>query len=210
MFAKKNQITLTVILLLALVALVTGVFFAQHLTHKPIDSSRFHGTLLQKPREMASFSLIGADQKPFGNSQLQDKWTFMFFGFTNCGYVCPTTMAELAKMYRLLEERNIHPMPQVVFVSIDPARDTLVKLGQYSASFNPHFYAARGEEESIKAMTNLLGVAFATVSTPQSENYDIQHSGSIILFNPKGQVSAFFTSPHHADQLADDYQLLVS
>ena len=74
---------------------------------KKIDSTAFHGTYLENPRTVNQFSLIGTDQKPFENKSLQGHWTLVFFGFTNCGYLCPTTMAELGKMYRLLEEKGV-------------------------------------------------------------------------------------------------------
>jgi len=214
MFAKKNRITLTVLALLAFGALITGIFVSQHLsTLKKIDPNLLHGTLLDKPREVNQFSLTGTDSLPFTNASLQGQWTLVFFGFTQCGYLCPTTMAELAKMYRLLEDNSVKPLPHIVMVSIDPQRDSLDKLNQYVTAFNPHFYGARGNEEAVNRMTRELGIAYARVALPTVEdpkNYDVQHSGALMLFNPKGELSAFFTTPHQADFLAKDYQLLVA
>lgn len=138
----------------------------------------------------------------------------MFFGFTNCGYLCPTTMAELGKMYRILESQHVKQLPQIVMVSIDPERDDQNKLFNYVTSFHPQFYGARGQEEAIKNMTHEMGIAYAKIlekeGTGDTKNYDIQHSGAVILFNPQGELNAFFTTPHHADVLAKDYLLLVS
>lgn len=173
----------------------------------------FHGTLLEKPREIEQFSLTGIDNKSFTNASLQGQWTIVFFGFTNCGYVCPTTMAELNKMYRLLEEKKVKPLPQIVMVSVDPQRDSLDKLDHYVRAFNPHFYGARGDEDVVRKMTREMGIAYAKVELPNSqnsENYDMQHSAALMLFNPQGELTAFFTTPHQADLLAKDYQLLVS
>ncbi|MDX1837534.1 SCO family protein [Legionella taurinensis] len=213
MTAQKNRINLTVILLLALVALVTGFFVSQHLHKgKKIDVSQFHGTLLETPRGVNEFSLTGIDNQPFNNQSLKGQWTLVFFGFTSCGYLCPTTMAELAKMYRSLEEKGVNPLPRVVMISIDPERDDLPKLAGYVKSFDPHFYGARGESKAIKKMTREMGIAYAKVAMPTSQdaqNYDVQHSGTVMLFNPEGELSAFFTTPHQALTLAKDYQLLV-
>jgi len=212
MSAKNNRIALTVVVLLAFAALVTGVFVSQHMhSSKTIDRTQFHGTLLDEPREVASFELTGTDSKPFNNQSLKDQWTMVFFGFTNCGYLCPTTMAELAKTYRLLEQNGVNPLPNIVMISIDPERDTLEKLKQYSTSFDPHFSGARGDEAVVKGMTHEMGVAYMKVTTPSADpaNYDIQHSGAVMLFNPQGQLTAFFTTPHQADLLAKDYELLV-
>ena len=137
----------------------------------------------------------------------------VFFGFTHCGYMCPTTMAELGKTYRLLAEKGVSPLPQVVMISVDPDRDSLVKLGHYVKAFDPHFYGARGSEASIKSMSSEMGIAYLKVADKDAKNtnnYDIEHTGSVMLFNPKGELAAFFTSPHQADLLAKDYTLLVA
>lgn len=214
MRVKIKGVTLTVSILLALASLFAGIFVSEHLHFKKkIDAAQFHGTYLENPRTVNQFSLIGTDQQPFENSNLQGQWTLVFFGFTNCGYLCPTTMAELGKMYRILEEQGVKNLPRVVMISIDPDRDSLDKLGSYVRSFNRTFYGARGEEHSIKLMTREMGIAYAKVINKESDDpniYDVQHSGAVMLFNPQGELNAFFTTPHHADLLAKDYLLLVS
>lgn len=210
---QNQRIKLTIAAVLAFAALTLGVFVAQHVhLPKKVDTDKFHGTYLQQPRAVEAFQLTGIDQQPFTNDSLKGQWTMVFFGFTNCGYLCPTTMAELGKMYRLLEEKGVKTMPKVVMISIDPKRDSLDKLGHYVTAFDKHFYGARGSEETVKAMTHEMGVAYEKValSASESENYDIQHSGTVMLFNPKGELNAFFTSPHRADLLAEDYLLLLS
>jgi protein SCO1 len=214
MGVKPKGVIYTVMALVAVMALFTGVFVYQH-THreKQINISEFHGTYLEHPRTVNQFSLQGTDEKPFDNSSLTGEWTLVFFGFTNCGYLCPTTMAELGKMYRILEEKNIKKLPKIVMISIDPERDDITKLGKYVTAFHPNFYGARGEEESIRAMTHEMGIAYTRVANKdasQEASYDVQHSGAVILFNPQGELNAFFTSPHHAELLAKDYIMLVS
>lgn len=214
MNVRTRGITVTVVLLLALAGLFSGIFVGQHMHFKKkIDVAKFHGTYLENPRTVNQFTLTGTDAKTFDNSRLQGQWTMVFFGFTNCGYLCPTTMAELGKMYRLLEGQGVQELPHVVMISIDPARDDQEKLANYVASFNPTFYGARGDESVIKAMTREMGIAYAKVmdkDNPDPKAYDMQHSGAVMLFNPQGELNAFFTTPHHADLLAKDYKLLVS
>lgn len=211
-YHKKIQVT--VLIVLGIAALFTGLFVSQHLySKKHIDPAQFHGTYLENPRTVNDFSLIGSDGKVFTNASLQGHWTLVFFGFTSCGYVCPTTMAELGKMYRILQSKQVKNLPQVLMISIDPERDSIKKLNAYVTSFQPDFYGARGEEKAIKAMTREMGIAYEKVANKDGsdpQNYDVQHSGAIMLFNPQGELNAFFTSPHHADLLAKDYMLLVS
>lgn len=209
---KKNRITLTVIILLGFVALITGIFFAQHLTpRKNLNVKAFQGTLLQNPREISDFNLLGTNEAPFTKNSMKNHWTMVFLGFTNCGSICPTTMAELGKMYIILEEKKVSPLPQVVFISVDSERDDLKKIKQYTTAFNPHFIGARGEPEAIKTLANELGVAFekSQINPENADQYDIQHNGAIMLFNPEGKLTAFFTMPHNAASLTADYQLLI-
>ena len=211
---KTKRLRLTIVILLAIVALSAGLFVSQHVhTKKTIDASQLHGTLLDTPRAIQPFSLTGIDGKPFNNANLQGSWTMVFFGFTHCGYMCPTTMAELGKTYRLLQTKGVKTLPQVVMISVDPERDSLTKLGHYVKAFDVHFKGARGQTDAIKAMTQELGIAYLKVTRKggeDTENYDIEHTGSIMLFNPKGELVAFFTTPHQAELLAQDDMLLVA
>lgn len=208
---KTKSITFTVISLMAFMGLVAGIFVGQHVKKKK-DMTPFYGTYLENPRPINQFHLTGIDGKLFDNKTLEGTWTLVFFGFTNCGSVCPTTMAELAKMHRILEEKNAKSLPRIVMISIDPERDTQEKLASYVTSFNKNFYGALGNEESIESMTQEMGIAYTKVilKKEDSKTYDMQHSGALVLFNPKGELNAFFTTPHHADLLAKDYLLLVS
>lgn len=209
---SKSGVYKTVSFLSVVVALMAGLYVAQHLhtSKKPDD---FHGTLLDNPRVVTQFALTGTDHQPYTNASLQGHWTMMFFGFTHCGYMCPTTMAELGKMYRLLEEKNATTLPQVVMISLDPKRDDLSRLGQYVQAFDRHFYGARGDQQMIQHLSHDLGIAYTKVTrsadSSQSPEDDIEHTGAIMLFNPHGDLVAFFTNPHQAAGLADDFLLLT-
>jgi len=211
--SQNKRITITVLSLLGVIALMVGLYAHQFMnTTKHIDTDKFQGTFLDKPREVVAFSIAGTDNQPFDNQKLKGHWTYIFFGFTNCGYLCPTTMAELGKMYRLIENKGSEPMPEVVMISIDPEKDSLVKLGQYVKSFDRHFLGARGDEKTVSALSSSFGVTFEKLAskTKDASQYDFQHSGTILLINPQGKLQAFFTMPHQAKLLADDYLLLIS
>lgn len=214
---------------MAVMAVIAGIFASQRwlmqptahgitATNEPLKDSlqaTFHGTLLNEPRTIAPFSLTGIDHRPFNNERLRGQWTMVFFGFTTCGYLCPTTLAELGKMHRLLVERGVLPLPQVVMISIDPKRDSLVSLKRYVRAFDAHFYGARGTSAAINAIAAEWGIAYANIvrrpsaQSQDANDYDIEHTGTIILFNPAGKLMAFFTTPHHAEALADDYRQLM-
>lgn len=211
MSLKKNAIYL--VMLLCIAALIAGMLLANR--QPPPDTmtnvTEFHGTYLPKARTIQSFSLQGIDGKTFNNKSLQGRWTMMFFGFTRCSAICPTTMGELGNMYKILQEKGVTNLPAVVMISLDPKRDSLENLDKYVKAFHSNFYGAMGKKKEVKKLANELGIAYAKVvlSEEDAENYDIQHTGTIMLFNPRGELNAFFTMPHQAGNLAEDYERLL-
>lgn len=198
--------------LLVLGALSAALYTKNKASYNVTLREKFHGTLLTQPRDIPSFLLTDTNGVPFSQNNLKDRWTMMFFGFTRCGFLCPTTMKELGKMYRRLEGHHVSSMPHVVMISIDPERDSLDQLKNYVKAFHPSFDGAAGSEEMTHALTKSLGVAYAKIKAdPHSpaKTDDIEHTGAIMLFNPSGQLAAFFTTPHLAEDMADDFELLL-
>ena len=215
MLTRKTRIKLTVFVLFAVAALIMGTFIGQKMqSQQKKNMAAFHGTWLEQPRRVSAFTLVGVDEKPFSNQDLKQQWTLLFFGFTSCSSICPTTMAELGKMYQLLQEKQVAPMPHVVMVSLDPARDAPNTLGHYVKAFNPHFYGASGRSEAgVKGLAQEMGIAYmktAVAGSRNTQDYNIEHTGTIMLINPQGELTAFFTSPHSAASLAADYKLATS
>ncbi len=173
----------------------------------------FYGTILTKPRPMPAFTLEGTEGYAIDSQNLKGHWTYLFFGFTHCASVCPVTMAELAKMYRLILQHPDLPPPLVVMVTLDPKRDDIVRMKDYVRSFNPHFIGASGGQREIQNLARYLGVAYTHVKSSaqkRTNDYSIEHTGAVMLLNPHGELVAFFTPPHQADGLVHDYQYLVS
>lgn len=207
-YSKKRPLIFLGIILIIFLGTLTGLYFSKP---KTIDLSKFNGTFLQTPRDLKPFTLIGTNNQPFTNTNLKNKWTMIFFGFTRCGYVCPTTMAELANMYQSLKEKNNKLIPNVVMISIDPERDSIQKLDYYVKAFNPNFFGATGASRLIQEITQEMGIAYAKIDLPDAnhtQQYDIQHSGAVMLVNPEGKLQAFFTPPIKASALVDDLSLL--
>lgn len=207
---KRCNATITGGIFLAVVAFIAGLYvFRQMGAHDQSASYSFHGTVLTQPRKISHFELKGLDNQPFNNQTLQGQWTLLFFGFTQCGSVCPTTMAELKKMMTLLREQHVSPLPHVVMITLDPKRDSLKRLTQYVHAFDPAFDGARGVNPRVHALTQELGIAYTQVKGVDEEEYNIEHTGTLMLINPEGNLMAFFTTPHHAALIADDYKHLI-
>lgn len=194
---------------LGIVAFIIGLVIALKHTHKTLDPDTLHCTLLSEPRAIPAFKLQGIDGQWFDSQSLKGHWSMLFFGFTHCGSICPTTMAELAKMYRLLEQDKVKPLPQVVMVTLDPGADRLSTLQHYVKAFHPDFYGVRGTKVETQRLTQALGIAYTRIKTNRAAD-SIEHTGTIILFNPEGKVAAFFTMPHQASLMAQDFKQLIT
>ncbi|WP_440874850.1 SCO family protein [Thalassotalea sp. PLHSN55] len=151
-----------------------------------------HALYYQQPRDIKSFTLTDHQGDVFNNSRLQGKWSWVFFGYTSCPDVCPTTLQELNFIYDELQA--IDPNNQVLLVSVDPKRDSQDKLNQYIGYFNSAFVALRGEHSTLFPFARNLGLMYAIVDeeTAQTSSYLVDHSASIVLINPEGEIAAIF------------------
>lgn len=209
----KRGISFSGIIFCAVVSCLLGIYFAQESGTTMAPKPDYVGTVLTHARPLSNFSLQGTDGQAFTNEALKKHWTLAFFGFTQCAMMCPTAMQELATTYHLLEKAKVKIMPQVLMVSVDPQRDTLDRIKSYVTGFNPNFMGATGTSHSVRALSTEMGIAYEKVAGRKkgsSSDYDIQHSGAIIVINPKGEIQAFFNWPHKPQDMANDFSSLVN
>jgi protein SCO1/2 len=149
--------------------------------------------LLQTPRNFGQLSLLDHRGEPFDNASLQGKWTLVFFGFTYCPDVCPTTMSFLNELMGQLDGTEAEDT-QVVMVTVDPARDTVEQLAGYLPYFNPDFIGVTGEFLDIHRFATALNTPFRKV-IGEGDNYLVDHSANVVLINPRGDYHGFFKAP---------------
>lgn len=198
------------VILIAIVALFIGGYANYQKQQKELNYAQQlqTATVLPHTRDIAEFSLHDNKRQLFSNKDLLGHWSMVFFGFTNCGYVCPTTMAALKNMTVILQQKNIKA-PQVILVSIDPKRDTIKKLNTYVTAYNSDFIGLTGTHKKINALAKDLNVLYLEVQPKANEeNYDIDHSGAILLVNPQGKIAAIFSMPHQPEVMAHDFTLI--
>ena len=203
----NRQIALTVVL----VAVLAGATTAWITIGRPDTPPALEqATMLDVARPLPQFELVDQAGRAFQRDNLRGQWTLMFFGFTNCPDVCPTTLAALAEVRRKLKDLPAGDLPAVVFVSVDPARDTTEALGRYVAHFDPQFMGVTGLPVAIEALTHDLGVAVSMGPVSQDGNYTVDHTAAIFLIDPSAAFAAVFGSPHVADVIARDYRSIVA
>jgi protein SCO1 len=187
--------------------------------HIPPQIQLATGTFLSPQRALPDFSLIDQRGQAFDRGSLDGHWSFMFFGFTNCPDVCPTTLATLAAMEKRLRDAGAPILPRVVFVSVDAKRDTPEQLAKYVPYFDSAFTGVTApDQRTIESLARKLGVAVAIrpgaagASAPGAdrESYTVDHSAEIFVIDPRGKLAAVLTGPFTADGLSADFQRIVS
>jgi protein SCO1/2 len=202
------------VFILAAIALLAAFFgmWSRHNMHAQNDgSSKFLvATLFNQPRTITPFQLTDTNNKPFNLANLKGHYSLIFFGFTRCPDLCPTTLALLSKSYKIMEGDKLKSLPQIIFISVDPDRDNPQGIKNYLNSFNPAFLGATGKKTQIDQLTQEMSVIYAKVSEDKSGHYSIDHSGTIAIINPEGQFAGVFTMPHDPLKIANDVKIMVN
>ena len=167
-------------------------------------------TLFEASRPLPAIALQDQSERAFDRGRMRGHWTLLFFGFTNCPDVCPTTLATLAEARRQLADLPPGEIPDVVLATVDPARDTPATLARYVAHFDPSFTGITGSPESIEAFTRDLGVAVMIGEPAADGSYTVDHSAAVFLIDPAAEFTALFSTPHDAATIARDYRRIVS
>ena len=164
-----------------------------------------NGTALPGGRDVAAFQLQDQDGQPFGNAQLRGAPSLLFFGFTHCPDVCPTTLALMAA----LQHARAVPDLRIIFVTVDPGRDDTSTLRAYVRAFNDSMIGLRGEDAQLDLLLHSLGAVRALQATPDG-SYSVDHSATLYLIGADGRLSTVFTPPFSLPALTADLQQLVA
>ena len=188
--------------LMMLAAAAAGYMVARQLGHSalPLQS----GTALPQPRALAGFSLSDHQGGSFGNAQLQGKPSLMFFGFTHCPDVCPTTLALMAQLARDPALSQL----RMLFVTVDPARDDQLTLQRYVNAFGGSLIGLRGEDAGLNPLLQSIGAA-RNVQPLAGGDYSVDHSATLFYLDSSGRLAAVFSPPFALDQLQADLLTLL-
>ena len=196
-----HSIRITIPLLLAIVLLTAA---------RGVQAVNIKGEVMAKPAAVAHFNLTDQDGKPFTQQKLKGKWSLLYFGFTSCTTMCPVNLLQLSKFYLQLKSNGVTAgeMPQVLFISVDPARDTPAKMKTYVHHYNPDFIGLTGAEKQIKTLESFCSTQHQA-NTALNGQYQVKHSALVYLVNPKQQLVASFYPPFYIDGLVKDYLAVI-
>lgn len=194
--SQSRNIKITVALVLLFIGVIVAGFV--HRVSLPrvltVAEMQINGFFQHaQPRHFGEINLLDHHGAAFTRDRFVGKWTLVFFGFTHCPDICPTTMAFLDQFVAALEGTEVEDT-QVVMVSVDPARDTVDKLAAYVPYFNDSFIGVTGEFLDIHRFATALNTPFRKVVLEDGD-YQVDHSANVVLINPRGDYHGFFKPP---------------
>jgi len=172
------------------------------------NAARFQGVDITGAEYGRQLALTDQDGVPRTLADFKGKVTVVFFGYTQCPDVCPTTMAELAQVKKTLGPDG--ERVQGIFVTVDPERDTPVVLKSYMASFDPSFIALRGTPEQTAAAAKEFKVFYAKVPGTTEGSYTVDHTAGSYILDADGKIRLFVRYGSGAPALAADLKALLA
>ncbi|MGE8417608.1 hypothetical protein D3C80_269830 [compost metagenome] len=193
----------TVFILVALVAVILG------LTVNKVLNGRSEGNptelidagiiLLPQSRTVPSIEMTDEKGQTVAMDELKGKWSLLFFGYTFCPDICPTTLAQLRQVKSELPKEAVDRL-QVILVSVDPNRDTPAQLQQYLGYFDKDFRGLTGSLDNLQKLANAVSIPFIPADTSKP-NYTVDHSGNLALLGPDGKQRGFIRAPFNNQKL---------
>lgn len=184
-------------------------YFAAPGSEQTISAEQLQSVRLIEPaRELPDYQLTLSDGSPVTPATLRGHWTVVFIGFTHCPDVCPTGLAELAKAQKewaLLPETI---RPRLLFVSVDPEKDTPAITGEYAHFFNADTLAASADPKSLGEFAQALGLVYMKVPL-ENGDYSIDHSATLVVLDPQGRQAGLIRPPLDWQGIAQDLRVLA-
>ncbi len=203
--SKRN-----VIFILLILFSITGIFtyfqsLPSLLEKKP---SLITGKILVRPMEIDNFELIDQNNEVFNKKSLEGSWTVLFFGYTNCPDVCPTTIYKLAEIKNGIKEDLPSANFNTVLVTLDPDRDSTERLHEYIGYFDETMLGVTGKYENIQSFTSSLSVFYQRIN--KEEGYDFNHTASIFVFDKDGSLFATMSPANTVGELESDFFTILN
>ena len=187
------------VLIVALVVLVAAMFLFPRTPQPPQNA-----TELPEPRPLADVRFVDKSGAPARLSDFKGDYTLLFFGFTNCPDVCPLTLSLLAQVRADIASRAPKLTPRVLFVSVDPSRDTPERITAYLNGFDPEFAGVTASDADLEPLLAMLGVAVEK-HEHGGASYNVVHNSAIYVLDANAEWIAVSTAPHDPTIVASDY-----
>jgi protein SCO1/2 len=211
MFNRSVLIVLVVALAAGLGLVASQQWFGREST--PAGPELAAVRLFPQPRELPPFVLQQSDGTQLVPGELHGHWTLVFLGFTHCPDVCPTTLADLSRAQKEWEPLAEAQRPRVLFVSVDPERDSPDRIGEYAAFFHRDTLAATADIPALEDFARSLSLVFMKAPGPEgapADAYTIDHSAALALLDPEGRMAGVVQGPLDPAAIAADLAALTA
>jgi len=199
-----------VITLLIASSFALGIFLSLQYQKKQHQLSEAT-VYLEQAKPLPEFSTLNHLNEEVTNDVLANRWSILFFGFTNCPDVCPNTLSVLAEVQKRFTDKD--SKPQIVFVSVDPMRDTPELVNNYIKGFSNDIIGLTGELHQIQVLTEALGVYYGYNALPDG-SYSVDHFSGLFIVNPKGEQVGLHTEQLSAESslksLTNDFAVITN
>jgi len=163
----------------------------------------FHMTDISGAMPRLDFKLTRAsDGRTVTGKDYRGKVVILYFGYTNCPDICPATLANMAGVLSKVGSKNI----RLLFVTVDPSRDTLAVLNKYVHAFSPQFDGLRGSDNELADVARRYRVAYSVNAKPP---YTVMHSNAVFFFDPTGRIRLVTTDTTDSGAIAEDVRRLL-
>jgi protein SCO1/2 len=176
------------------------------LTTQAAEVDALKAGIFNPARDAPDFSVLGSDGAPLVLSRYRGKVVVLAFGYTSCPNVCPVTLAILAQAHRKLAA--LGSQVQVIYLTVDPERDSAERLRQYLAAFDSTFVGGTGTALQMAAVRRSYGVTAEKVGT--GKDYAVAHSSFVYLITREGKLRALMPFGHKADDYVHDISMLLN
>lgn len=206
MMPQRNRGLYRGAILLVLLLSVTGVWYVS--TTPSSAPPELVGVLRPAPKMLKPVELIDQNGAVADTRIFKDKWSFVFFGYTSCPDICPTTLHVLNAVTDMLAKDNaeLSADTQVVFISVDPMRDTVADLADYVKFFNRDFVGLTGEQKNIDNITQQFGAGYILEEETAPGQYLVAHTSAVFLVAPESGLVAAFSQPHNPKTIVAQYK----
>lgn len=209
---SRNHLQIALLAVTSLLLAFIIAFVAKNMGNnssvQQTDALRAAGmVVLPKPRDIPQLSFHSSEDARISTAEFKDKWYLVYFGYTYCPDICPTSLAEMRQIHRLLTpeaQQNI----EFIMVSVDPNRDTPKQLRAYLNFFHPDFKGLTGEMADVQELSNAMGIPFIPGDTSQP-GYTVDHSGNLAIINPAGKHFGFVQAPFIIEKIAEQLNQFV-
>jgi protein SCO1/2 len=208
--SRKNiALLLAIVVAIAAIALIGWRAEKETFVKPPEEIEDY---LFWEAKELTGFKLTAADGKTLGLDDLKGKWSFIFFGYTQCPDVCPLTMGILGQAFKLVEKNPaVFQETQGIFISVDPKRDTPELLKEYVSYFSNKFIGVTGDVAQLDAVSRQMSALYTihpkepkkAGDTNPVDNYQVTHNSTVFLVDPQGRLYGKFPPPQLPQEIAE-------